>query len=192
MDRFNRDSAPPWSAFGAMRRIQVLALGYDHNPPQRWTSWVLEDSPERLVTYRPPQAPVVRRQPITWPNPAPAISLFWPGRGYHLSYLLDAESRLWGYYAGITSLPSRRPGYLEYVDMAVGLVVGPDLTHSVDGQGATSAYPAALQMQTQDALQQVIGLVQARDPLFRPPERWLAALEHAESDPLAEIAAMVR
>ncbi len=192
MDRFNSDSAPPWSAFGAMRRIQVLALGYDHNPPQRWTSWVLEDSPERLVTYRPPQAPVFRRRQITWPNPAPAISLFWPGRRYHLSYLLDAESRLWGYYAGITSPPIRRPGYLEYVDLALGLMVDPDLTYTVDGQGDPPAYPPALQMQTQEALHQVISLVQAHDPLFRPPERWLAALENAESDPLAEIAAMVR
>ena len=192
MNRFNRDPAPPWSAFGAMRRIQVLALGYKDKPAQRWTSWVLEDSAARLVTYRPPQAPVFRRRQITWPNPAPAISLFWPGRCYHLSYLLDAESRLWGYYAGITSPPIRRPGYLEYTDMALGLVVGPDLTYSVDGQSAAAAYPVPLQMQTQEALQQVIALVQAHDPLFRPPERWLAALDHAESDPLAEIAAMVR
>ena len=192
MDRFTRDSAPPWSAFGAMRRIQVLALGYNDKPAQRWTSWVLEDSPERLVTYRPPQAPVVRRRQITWPNPAPAISLFWPGRCYHLSYLLDTESRLWGYYAGITSLPIRRPGYLEYVDLALGLVVGPDLSYTVDGRGDWPAYPVALQMQTQEALHQVISLVQAHDPLFRPPEQWLAALESAESDPLAEIAAMVR
>jgi hypothetical protein len=192
MDRFNRDSAPPWSAFGAMRRIQVRALGYDAQPAQRWTSWVLDDSPDCLVTYRPPQGPVFRPRQITWPNPAPAITLFWPARCYHLSYLLDGESQLWGYYAGITSPPIRRPGYLEYMGMALGLVVDPDLTYTVDGQGAGPAHRAALHRQTQDALQQVIGLVETRDPLFRPPERWLAALEHAESDPLAEIAAMVR
>jgi hypothetical protein len=78
------------------------------------------------------------------------------------------------------------------MDLALGLVVGPDLAYTVDGQGDPPAYPAALQMQTQEALHQVISLVQAHDPLFRPPERWLAALENAESDPLAEIAAMVR
>ncbi|HMA33772.1 MAG TPA: DUF402 domain-containing protein, partial [Chloroflexia bacterium] len=153
---------------------------------------ILEDSPSLVVTYRPPQATVLIRDHDPWIAQAPAVCLFWPGRYYNLSYLLDTNSELQGYYVDVTTPPVRRAGYLEYVDLNLGLIVGPDLEYAVDSEEITASYPDDLRGQAREALQAVIAMVEAHDPLFGPPRHWLEALDSSDRNTLDEIAAMLR
>ncbi len=186
------ESQPAWTALAGLRRIQVLALNYARKPHRRWTGWVLEDTPERIVVYRPPQAAVLMRDTHTWLTQAPAVCLFWPARHYNLSYLLDTDSQVQGYYVDVTTTPVRRAGYLEYVGLDLGLLVGPDLAYTVDSEAVAAEYPPALQEQAHNALQSAIGLIEAHDSLFTPPHAWLAALEESDRDSLDTIATMLR
>ncbi|MDQ2806023.1 MAG: DUF402 domain-containing protein [Chloroflexota bacterium] len=186
------ESQPAWTALAGLRRIQVLALNYARKPHRRWTGWVLADSPACVAVYRPPQAAVLLRDTHTWLTQAPAVCLFWPDRYYNLSYLLDAESQVQGYYVDVTTAPVRRAGYLEYVGLDLGVLVGPDLAYTVDSEDTAMAYPPALQAQAHSALQSVISLIEAHDPLFSPPQAWLAVLDDADRDSLDTIAAMLR
>ncbi|HUS16427.1 MAG TPA: DUF402 domain-containing protein [Chloroflexia bacterium] len=181
-----------WLPLSGLRRIQVLALGYNRKPHKRWSGWILEDEPDRIVTYRPPQATVLVNEHDAWVAQAPAVCLFWPGRYYNLSYLLDAESQLQGYYVDVTTPPVRRPGYLEYVDLNLGLIIGPDLEYAVDSEHGAAVYPADLRGQAREALQAVISLVEARDPLLGPPRYWLDILDNSDRNTLDEVAAMLR
>lgn len=185
----NTDS---WDAFSGPRRVQVLARGYDHKPHKRWTSWVLEETPDVIVTYRPPQATVLIHEHDAWLSQAPAVCLFWPARYYNLSYVLDAEARLHGYYMEITEPVVQRPGYLEYISLNMGLFVGPDLAYNVDGEEIAAAWPPALREQAHQARQQIIQMVETRDPLFQPPTQWLDALDIFDRNTLDQIAAMLR
>jgi hypothetical protein len=179
----------PWTG---LRRVQVLALNYARKPHKRWSGWVLEDTPDRIVTYRPPQAPVLMGDRDSWATQAPAVCVFWSTRHYTLSYLLDAEQQVHGYYVNVTTPPVRRAGYLEYVDLDLGLLVGPNLEYTVDSETGLAGYPAPVQAQARTALDGAIALVEARDPLFTPPQAWLALLDEEEGDPLSAIAAMLR
>ena len=191
MDRFNRDSAPPWSLSAPCAASRCWRLATMTNPRSAGQAGCWK-------TARSGSSPIARRR-RPWsgagrsPGPTRPRRSACSGRAL-LSSLLFARRRkpalglLRGHHQ-----PAHPPARLPGVCGPGPRPGGRPRSQLYRGRpGRTPAYPAALQRQTQDALHQVISLVQAHDPLFRPPEQWLAALENAESDPLAEIAAMVR
>jgi protein associated with RNAse G/E len=192
MYSYNSNSEPSWVSYQQLRRLQVLAMGYNRKPHKRWTGWVLEDDAEYLVMYRPPQATVLIHDQDTWSSAVPAICVFWPTRSFELIYLLDAEAHLQGYHVNLITRLVRRPGYLEYVDLNLGLVVGPDLGYTVDSEERAASYPDEVQAQAHAAFQEAIAMIESRDPLFAPPTRWLEALDNSERNTLDEIAAMLK
>ncbi|MDT4898600.1 MAG: uncharacterized protein QOH25_3677 [Acidobacteriota bacterium] len=151
------------------KAITVRTYKYDGTEHRRWHAQIsrLEDPLIVLDAkfeeeIRHPLLGIVASQTLS-------IEYYWLDRWYNIFRFVQPTGDLRNFYCNVNVPPILQGNVLSYIDLDMDILVAPDFSYSILDEDEFVAnavrfnYPAEVRHQSQEALQELIALIEKRD-----------------------------
>ena len=148
--------------------ITVRTYKYDGRKHRHWRAQLTKRENSLLILsakleeeIRHPLLVIIARGTLS-------IEFYWLDRWYNIFRFHQPSGELLNFYCNINAPPVLHRNVLSYIDLDMDILVSPDLSYSIldeDEFAANTArfkYPLEVQRQAQQALRQLITLIESR------------------------------
>ena len=146
----------------------VRVLRYDGSEHRRWNATLARREGPLIVLAAEFDVEVEHLHMGTIPLGTQTIEYYWQGRWYNVFQFMDdgGKTRLW--YCNVNLPPVVEMSAITYVDLDLDIVVKPDFTYQIldsdefEHHAQVFHYPQDLKESAQNALTEVISLIEGR------------------------------
>ncbi len=152
-----------------MQEIYVQTMKYNGDKHYSYPTLLLAQTHEVIALYGPPGRRLLHPgRSIDMALENPVIDFYFPDRHYNVFAGFYPDGSLRRYYCNVALPPTLEDGRLTWVDLDLDLIVGPDLSYTVDDEDEFAehtvawGYPPSLVETARGALAELMALVDAR------------------------------
>jgi protein associated with RNAse G/E len=150
-------------------KIIVRACKYDGREHRRWPAELLRQEGPLVVLDAFFSEEVVHSHLGTIARGTHSLEYYWLDRWYNIFRFAQPDGSLRNYYCNVNLPPTLENGILNYVDLDLDILVGPDLSYQVldaddfETNSSLYGYSDELRANAYRAIDDLIHLIEARE-----------------------------
>lgn len=148
--------------------ITVCTFKYDGTEHRRWRARSARRENSLIVLNAEFEEEIQHPLLGTLAQGTLSIEYYWLDRWYNVFRFLQPNGKLRNFYCNVNVPPVFHRNVLSYIDLDMDILVAPDLSYSIldEDEFASNAvrfkYPLEVQQHSQEALQQLVALIESR------------------------------
>lgn len=159
----------------ATEPVTVLVRKYNGTEHRRWQAHIVEQRNSLIVLEGVFEGEVEHDLMGRITSGTRSVEYYWLDRYYNVFRLTEQSGRFRSFYCNISTPAELENGVLTYVDLDIDILVEPDFSYRVidlddfETNVVKQGYPEEIQRRAQDALSELISMIETRQFPFDGP-----------------------